>query len=169
MARDQTSHGSSGKTLAANTEKKKNVWRCTDVHGYTELNYEHGSCPEGEYYDWPKFDVVNRWIRKTWKTATSWQLITKTDEEPQLLLDNDPEVQQACCRDTYDVLTLVKEAIESRASENQEVLSKTQEVMAKGKGAFPRVLHPERAGSRSPRGETSMSTDSGTLQHPIIP
>ena len=42
MARDQTSHGSSGKTLAANTEKKKNVnmftlykcflYICTFVH-----------------------------------------------------------------------------------------------------------------------------------------
>ena len=95
-------------------------------------------------------------------------MITKTDEERQLLLDNDPEVQQACSRDT-NVSALVEEVIECSASENQEVHSKVQEIIAKAKGVFPRVLDPERARSRSPRGNTSMTTDSGTLQHPIIP
>ena len=57
------------------------VWRCVDVHGYTDLTYEQGGCPEGEYYDWQKIEVVNIWMWKTCCTTTSWQMITKTDEE----------------------------------------------------------------------------------------
>ena len=68
------------------------IWKCTEVQHYTDFGYDPHSCPEGVYYDWQKIDVVNIWIKKVWKTTTSWQMITRNETEQQLLLSQDTDI-----------------------------------------------------------------------------
>ena len=49
------------------------VWRCVAIDHYTDFSHEPHDCPEGEYYDWQKIEVVNIWIKKTWRTST-WNM-----------------------------------------------------------------------------------------------
>ncbi len=96
------------------------IWKCVDVDHYPDFGYDQCSCPEGVYYDWQKIDVVNIWIKKTWKTTTSWQMITRNETEQQLLLSQDPDPPSSR---VTDIGTMMEEAIVSSASETQEVKS----------------------------------------------
>ena len=49
------------------------VWRCVAIDHYTDFSHEPHDCTEGEYYDWQKIEVVNIWIKKTWRTST-WNM-----------------------------------------------------------------------------------------------
>ena len=111
------------------------IWKCVDVKHYTDFGYDPYSCPEGVYYDWEKIDVVNLWVKKVWKTTTSWQMITRNDTEQQLLLSHDPDPPSS--RIT-DIGTMMEEAISSSASETQEVNNKVQEIMSTVRETFPR-------------------------------
>ena len=143
------------------------IWKCTDVEGCTSYSYDTGTCPEGVYYDWQKIDVVNIWIKKVWKTTTSWQMITRNDTEKQLLLTQDTDIPEA---GISDIGTLMEQAISSSASESQEVNNKVQEIMSTVRDTFPRnVDNWERARLRSPRGSTAQPCDETTLQTPILP
>ena len=143
------------------------IWKCTDVEGCTSYSYDTGTCPEGVYYDWQKIDVVNIWIKKVWKTITSWQMITRNDTEKQLLISQDTDIPEA---GISDIGTLMEQAISSSASESQEVNNKVQEIMSTVRDTFPRnVDNWERARSRSPRGSTAQPCDETTLQTPILP
>ena len=137
------------------------IWKCTEVQHYTDFSYDPHSCPEGVYYDWQKIDVVNIWIKKVWKTTTSWQMITRNETEQQLLLSQDT--------DTY-IGTMMEQAISSSASESQEVNNKVQEIMSTVRESFPRQVEDlERTRSRSPRGEASQPNVNNTLQAPFLP
>ena len=143
------------------------IWKCTDVQGCTEYSYNSESCPPGVYYDWQKIEVVNIWIKKVWTTTTSWQMITRNDAEQQLLLSQDTEIPEA---KISDIGSLMEQAIESSASESQEVNNKVQEIMSTVRETFPRNLDGlERARSRSPRGDTAQASADTTLQAPILP
>ena len=142
------------------------IWKCTDVEGCTSYSYDTGTCPEGVYYDWQEIDVVNIWIKKVWKTTTSWQMITRNDTEKQLLISQDTDIPEA---GISDIGTLMEQAISSSASESQEVNNKVQEIMSTVRDTFPRnVDNWERARSRSPRGSTAQLCDETTLQTPIL-
>ena len=110
------------------------IWKCVDVKHYTDFGYDPYSCPEGVYYDWQKI-VVNIWIKKVWKTTTSWQMITRNDAEQQLLLSHDPDPPSS--RIT-DIGTMMEEAISSSASETQEVNNKVQDIMSTVRETFTR-------------------------------
>ena len=93
-------------------------------------------------------------------------MITRNDEEQQLLLSQDTEIPEA---KISDIGSLMEQAIESSASESQEV-NKVQEIMSTVRETFPRNLDGlERARSRSPRGETAQASADTTLQAPILP
>ena len=143
------------------------IWKCTDVQGCTDYSYDSHSCPEGVYYDWQKIDVVNIWIKKVWKTTTSWQMITRNDTEQQLLLSQDTDVPPS--RIT-DIGTMMEQAISSSASESQEVNNKVQEIMSTVRETFPRHVDDlERTRSRPRRGEASQPNIENTLQAPFLP
>ena len=132
-----------------------------------QYSYDSGSCPEGVYYDWQKIEVVNIWIKKVWKTTTSWQMITRNDTEKQLLLSQDTEIPEV---GISDIGSLMEHAISSSASESQEVNNKVQEIMSTVRDTFPRNVDSlERTRSRSPRGGTAQHHDDTTLQTPILP
>ena len=143
------------------------IWKCVDVDHYTDFGYDPYSCPEGVYYDWQKIDVVNIWIKKTWRTTTSWQMLTKNETEQHLLLsqDTDPPLSRVT-----DIGTMMEEAIGSSASETHEVNSKAQEIMSTVRDTFPRNARDfDRTRSRSPRGEASQPSTQTTLQAPFVP
>ena len=143
------------------------IWKCTEVQHYTDCSYDPHSCPEGVYYDWQKIDVVNIWIKKVWKTTTSWQMITRNETEQQLLLSQDPDIPSS---KITDIGSMMEQAISSSASESQEVNNKVQEIMSTVRESFPRQVEDlERTRSRSPRGEASQLTVENTLQTPYLP
>ena len=145
------------------------IWKCVDIDHYTDFGYDPYSRPEGEYYDWQKIDAVNIWIKKTWRTTTSWQMIAKNETEQQLLLSQETATDPPLSRVT-DIPTMMEDAIESSASETQEVNIKVQEIMSTVRDTFPRNASDfDRTRSRSPRGEASQPSTQNTLQAPFVP
>lgn len=144
------------------------IWKCVAVDHYTTYGYDNNTCYEGEYYDWQKIDVVNIWIRKTWKTTTSWQLVTKSEEECQLLRARDAEEDNTPPQVPTDMETILQDAIASSASESQEAEDKVREIMSTVRDTFVKdVADFSRPRSRSPRGASSSAAN--TLQSPFVP
>ena len=113
--------------------------------------------------------MVNIWIKKTWRTATSWQMITKNETEQNLLLSQEPASDPPLSRAT-DIPTMMEEAIESSALVTQEVNTKVQGIMGTVHDTFPRDPRDfDRTRSRSPRGEASQASAQNTLQAPFAP
>ena len=100
---------------------------------------------------------------------TSWQMITKNETEQNLLLSQETATDPPLSRAT-DIPTMMEEAIESSASETQEVNTKVQEIMSTVRDTFPRDPRDfDRTRSRSPRGEASQASTQNTLQAPFAP
>ena len=143
------------------------MWKCVTIDHYTDFGYAPYHCPERGYYDWQKI-VVNIWIKKTWRTTTSWQMITKNETEQNLLLSqettSDPPLSGAT-----DIPTMMEDqATESCALETQEVNIKVQGIMSTVRDTFPRDPRDcDRTRSRSPRGEASQASAQNTLQAPF--
>ena len=128
------------------------VWKCIDVQPYQRRDY--GNAPPtqpGEYYEWQKMKNVDIHIRRTWRAQNEWQMLTKNQEEQQLLTANDPPKQP------INVTSIVQNAIESSSSDEKQ--SSVGRIVALSKTTLMQAFNNIRPRSRSPRG-TSAATSS---------
>ena len=63
---------------------------------------------------WQKMKNVDIHIRRTWRAQNEWQMLTKNQEEQQLLTANDPPKQP------INVTSIVQNAIESSSSDEKQ-------------------------------------------------
>ena len=91
------------------------IWKCVDVQPYQRKDYSNAPATQpGEYYEWQKMKNVDIHIRRTWRAQNEWQMLTKNQEEQQLLTANDPPKQP------INVTSIVQNAIESSSSDEKQ-------------------------------------------------
>ena len=65
------------------------IWKCVDVQPYQRKDYSNAPATQpGEYYEWQKMKNVDIHIRRTWRAQNEWQMLTKNQEEQQLIVDS---------------------------------------------------------------------------------
>lgn len=141
------------------------IWKCIDVQPYQRRDYGHAPPTQpGEYYEWQKMKNVDIHIRRTWRAQNEWQMLTKNQEEQQLLTANDPPKQP------INVTSIVQNAIESSSSDEKQ--SSVGRIVALSKTTLMQAFNNIRPRSRSPRG-TSAATSSMAPTYasalPIVP
>ena len=124
------------------------IWKCVDVQPYQRKDYSNAPATQpGEYYEWQKMKNVDIHIRRAWRAQNEWQMLTKNQEEQQLLTANDPPKQP------INVTSIVQNAIESSSSDEKQ--SSVGRIVALSKTTLMQTFNNIRPRSRSPRGTSA--------------
>ena len=141
------------------------IWKCVDVQPYQRKDYSNSPATQpGEYYEWQKMKNVDIHIRRTWRAQNEWQMLTKNQEEQQLLTANDPPKQP------INVTSIVQNAIESSSSDEKQ--SSVGRIVALSKTTLMQTFNNIRPRSRSPRGSSAAAGSMAQVSDsalPIIP
>ena len=141
------------------------IWKCVDVQPYQRKDYSNAPATQpGEYYEWQKMKNVDIHIRRTWRAQNEWQMLTKNQEEQQLLTANDPPKQP------INMTSIVQNAIESSSSDEKQ--SSVGRIVALSKTTLMQTFHNIRPRSRSPRGPSAAAGSMAPISDsalPIIP